>query len=135
MLCIPLNSHIKLKGCLRIILKEGTVYVHHTIGQKKFKSCGDLIVGIDKGYTEAFADSEGNFHGRNFGEVLTEGTEKRNSKGKARNKLHQIAKRKYKNKPIFIAISFQNCINFFFSFFTDFLHRDLSPNHQRCRRS
>lgn len=99
MLCIPLNSNIQLKGCLRIILKEGTVYIHYMINQRKFEPCGDLIVGVDKGYTEAFADSEGNFYGRNFGEILTEGTEKRNSTGKARNKLHQIAKKKLKNKP------------------------------------
>ena len=94
MLCIPLNSKIKLKGCLRIILKDGIVYVHHTIEQKKFRECGSLIIGVDKGYSEAFADSEGNFHGKEFGEILTAGTEKRNKKGKARNKLHQIAKKK-----------------------------------------
>lgn len=94
MLCIPLNTNIKLKGSLRIILKDGVVHVHHTIEQRQFKKCGDLIVGVDKGYSEAFADSEGNFHGKGFGEILTKGTEKRNKKGKARNKLHQTAKKK-----------------------------------------
>ena len=94
MLCIPLNSNLILKGCLRLILKDGVVYVHHTTQQKIFQKCGNLIVGVDKGYSEAFADSEGNFYGRNFGKILTEGTEKRNQKGKARNKLYQIAKKK-----------------------------------------
>jgi len=35
------------------------VYVHYTINQQKFKPSGELVVGVDKGYTEAFADSEG----------------------------------------------------------------------------
>jgi len=94
MLCIPLNSNLQLTGCLRLILKDGVIYVHHTIDQKKFKECGNLVVGVDKGYREAFADSEGNFHGEGLGKILTQGTEKRNKKGKARNKLHKIAKKK-----------------------------------------
>ena len=93
-LCIPLNSNIKLKGCLRLILKEGAVEVHHTIKQKTFKECGDQVVGIDKGYSEAFADSEGDFYGKTLGKILTEETEYRDRRGKARNKLHQIAKKK-----------------------------------------
>ena len=92
--CIPLNSNIFLSGGLRLILDDGNVFVHYTIEQKIFEPCGDKILGVDKGYSEAFADSDGCFHGINFGEVMTEGTEKRNQRGKARNKLHQIAKKK-----------------------------------------
>ena len=29
--CVPLNSKVELKGCLRVILKNGTVEVHHAI--------------------------------------------------------------------------------------------------------
>ncbi len=93
-ICIPLNSNVKLKGCLRLILKDGIVYVHHTISQRKFRPCGDEMVGVDKGYSEAFVDSDGTFYGKELGEVLTEGTEERNRRGKARNKLREIAKRK-----------------------------------------
>jgi hypothetical protein len=93
-LSIPLNSNIFLKGCLRLILKDGIVYVHHTIEQKTFRPCGDRVIGVDKGYTEAFADSEGDFHGKGLGKVLTEGTEKRHRRGKARNKLYQLARKK-----------------------------------------
>ena len=100
-ICVPLNSNVDLKGCLRLILKDGVIYIHYTINQKKFRDCGDQIIGIDKGYSEAFADSEGNFYGHNFGVMMTKGTEKRNKKGKARNKLHQIAKKKsHKEKNI-----------------------------------
>jgi transposase len=102
MLCIPLNSNIDLKGCLRLILQAGVVFVHHAIEQKKFKKCGELVIGVDKGYTEAFADSEGNFYGKEFGEILTSSTEIRNKRGQARNKLYQIAKQKpHKAKNIY----------------------------------
>ena len=91
---VPLNSKIDLKGCLRVILNDGIVEVHHAIEQKKFNSCGDKIIGVDKGYSEAFADSEGKFHGVQLGKILTKATENRNQKGKARNRLYQIAKKK-----------------------------------------
>lgn len=93
MLCIPLNSNVVLNGCLRLILKNGIVYVHHTLNQKAFNKCGDLIVGVDKGYSEAFADSEGNFYGVDFGSTMTKGSAKRHTRGQARNKLYQIAKK------------------------------------------
>lgn len=92
--CVPLNSSVTLQGCLRIILNSGVVEVHHIIKQKKFKPCGDKILGVDQGYSEAFADSEGNFHGQEFGKILTLATEARNKKGIARNKLYQIAQKK-----------------------------------------
>ncbi len=91
---VPLNSNIDLRGCLRLILKDGVVYVHYTINQKTFNKSGDKVIGIDKGYSEAFADSEGNFYGRNLGKILTQETESRNKCGKARNRLYQIAKKK-----------------------------------------
>jgi hypothetical protein len=91
--CVPLNSKVDLTGCLRIILKNGIVEVHQAIEPKIFKPCGEKIVGVDKGYSEAFADSEGGFHGDQLGKILTEATENRNQKGKARNKLYQIAKK------------------------------------------
>jgi len=100
--CIPLNSNIKLKGCLRLILKEGFVYIHHTIKQRLFRKCGNQVIGVDKGYSEAFADSEGNFYGKDFGKVMTEGSEKVNQRGIVRNKLYQIAKKKpHKAKNIY----------------------------------
>lgn len=102
MIVVPLNSNIDLKGCLRLILKDGIVNVHYTIPQKRFKPCGCTVIGVDKGYSEAFADSEGNFYGLALGRVLTEGTDKRYKRGKARNKLYQIAQKKsHKAKNIY----------------------------------
>jgi hypothetical protein len=100
-ICVSLNSKVDLKGCLRIILKNRIVEVHHAIEQKTFDPCGEKIVGVDKGYSEAFADSEGKFHGAQLGKILTEATENRNLKNKARNKLYQIAKKKPKAKNIY----------------------------------
>jgi len=89
-ICVPLNSNIKLQGTLRLILRDGVVFVHCTINQKRYRPYGELIVGVDKGYTEAFADSEGNFYGKNLGTLLTRYTDKVNNRGKARNKLKAI---------------------------------------------
>jgi hypothetical protein len=92
-ICIPLNSSIMLRGTLRIILKNGIVYIHYTMDKLSHKPCGDLIIGVDKGYTEAFADSENNFYGENFGKVLTDYTETVNSRGQSRNKLYSLLKK------------------------------------------
>jgi hypothetical protein len=97
MICIPLNSNVHLNGALRVILKCGVAYVHRTTNQRKFKPCGDQTIGVDKGYTEALADSKGGFHGTGFGKIMTAGTQKRLLRGQARNKLHELAK-KTKNK-------------------------------------
>lgn len=73
--------------------------LHH--GAKKYRPCGDQIIGVDKGYTEAFADSLGNLYGQDLGKVLSAGTEKRNIRGKGRNKLFQLARKKpHKQKNI-----------------------------------
>ncbi len=97
MLCIPLNTKTKLKHTLRLILKDEVVYVHATVAQRSFATCGDKIIGVDQGYSEALADSNGGFHGKGFGALMSQGTEKRNQRGKARNKLYQLAK-KSKNR-------------------------------------
>jgi hypothetical protein len=76
-LSIPLSSNVVLHSCLRLILEDGIVYVHPTIEQKEFSPSGDRILGVDKGYSEAFADSDGDFHGTRLGEVFIQGAKKR----------------------------------------------------------
>jgi len=92
-IAIPLNSNVQLKGMLRIILRAGIVEVHYLAKNKKNKVCGNQIIGIDKGYSEVFADSDGELHGIGFNKMLTEASEKRMRKNKYRNKLWQIAKK------------------------------------------
>lgn len=92
-LSIPLNSKVKLKGMLRLIIRNGLVEVHYLANGKDHKDCGREVIGIDKGYTEVFADSEGDFYGKGFGEMLSGASESRMEKNKARNQLTAIAKK------------------------------------------
>ena len=92
-ICIPLNSNLQLKGMLRLILRDNRVEVHYLANGRAHKPCGLNIVGVDKGYSEVFADSEGYMHGLGFNKLLSNASDTRMKKNKARNKLHQIAKK------------------------------------------
>ena len=82
---------------LRIIVKQGFVEIHFACDKEQGRVCGDNHVGVDKGYTEAFTDSDGTFHGEGFGKVMTEYSNKQSQTGKARNKLHALEKKHRKN--------------------------------------
>ncbi|KOR28285.1 hypothetical protein TI05_17230, partial [Achromatium sp. WMS3] len=90
-ICIPLNSNVKLKGALRLILRNGVVEIHYLAEGKMHQPCGSQTVGIDKGYTEVLVDSEGNFYGKGFNKYLNDASERRMKKNQSRNKLLQIA--------------------------------------------
>ena len=51
-----------------------------------------LVVGLDAGVTEVFADSQGNFYGEGFGKVLDRLTEETTQQGATRNRFHVRAK-------------------------------------------
>jgi IS605 OrfB family transposase len=95
---VPLNSKVTLSGMLRIILRNNIVEVHYLANNKQHKICGTGIVGIDKGYTEVFTDSDGEIHGSGFNLLLNNASEQRMQKNKVRNKLYQIAKKSSKSK-------------------------------------
>ena len=90
---IPTDVTTKFSGMLRLIVEDNKVAIHYTIDKECKKPCGDKVVGVDKGYTEAFADSEGELHGKELGKLLTSETEKRTRRGKARSKLREIYKK------------------------------------------
>ena len=77
---------------LRIIAKDGHAEVHYTTEKGDGRECGAQVIGIDKGYTEAFTDSDGQTHGQTFGTVLTKYSDKASATGKSRNKLHALEK-------------------------------------------
>jgi hypothetical protein len=77
---------------LRIIAKDGHAEVHYATEKGDGRECGAQVIGIDKGYTEAFTDSDGQTHGQTFGTVLTEYSDKASATGKSRNKLHALEK-------------------------------------------
>ena len=49
-------------------------------------------IGVDKGYTEAFTDSDGVHHGAKFGAVMTAYSDQVAKTGQARNRLHALEK-------------------------------------------
>ncbi|MGI5522020.1 zinc ribbon domain-containing protein [Micromonospora sp. CA-259024] len=95
MVRIPLNTSVAPTGTLRLILCEGTVEVHHQIDagtmRTSQKPCGPATIGVDKGYSEALTDSDGNHHGVELGALLSTESDRRKAKGQRRAKLRSIA--------------------------------------------
>ncbi|MCI0490152.1 MAG: zinc ribbon domain-containing protein, partial [Blastocatellia bacterium] len=93
-IAIPLSSTQKIKGTIRLIIKSDCVEVHHTVEIPEVKSCGIGEIGLDRGYTEAFTDSDGERHGEGLGEVLSKESDYLKKKYQNRNKLQTIAEKK-----------------------------------------
>ncbi len=88
------GKNVELAGSnLRIIVKNGFAEIHYATDKGGGRECGDQVLGIDKGYTEAFTDSDGDHHGQKFGKVMTEYSDKVAATGKQRNKLHALEKK------------------------------------------
>lgn len=90
-ICIPINTTFVPKGNLRIILKDNYLEIHYAVKEEPIVNHGYNILGIDKGYTEVFTDSEGNKYGKDLGTTLSDKTEKDKKRYQARNKLGAIA--------------------------------------------
>jgi IS605 OrfB family transposase len=97
-IAIPLNTTIEPSGTLRLILNEGIVAVHYTIDIQETKNCGNATIGIDKGYTEVFIDSDGIEYGKGLGKILTKKSDQLKQKYQKRNKLKAIANKKSHKK-------------------------------------
>lgn len=93
-IAIPLNTTVKPDGTLRLILRDGKVEVHYTIDIEIKSDCGNGILGIDKGYTEVFTDSDGQKHGQGLGDRLSAESDYLKKKYQNRNRLEAIAKKK-----------------------------------------
>ena len=91
---IPLNTNVEPSGTLRLILNDGIVEVHYTVDIPETKNCGSRAVGIDKGYTEVFVDSDGIEYGKGLGKILTQKSDQLKEKYQKRNKLKAIANKK-----------------------------------------
>jgi transposase len=78
---------------LRIIVKDGFTEIHYATEKAAGRASGVQVIGIDKGYTEAFTDSDGKAHGTAFGAVLTDYSDKTSETHKCRNKLHATEKK------------------------------------------
>lgn len=93
-IAIPLDTTIEHapSGTLRLILRDGLVEVHYTAETRPGRACGDSEIGVDKGYTEAFVDSDGEHHGVELGEMLRKESDYLKVKNQRRAKLRAIAK-------------------------------------------
>jgi IS605 OrfB family transposase len=92
---IPLNTTVAPTGTLRLILRGGKVETHYQIDAADIpttqRPCGTATVGVDKGYTEALTDSDGNHHGANLGALLTAESDRLKERNRRRAKLRSIA--------------------------------------------
>jgi transposase len=92
---IPLSTTVAPSGALRLILRGGRVEVHYQIDASQMRSsqrpCGDRTVGVDKGYTEALTDSDGQFHGARLGGLLSSESDRLKERNRRRAKLRSIA--------------------------------------------
>ena len=96
-IAIPLDTSRLPTGTLRLILRNKRVEVHYAVEESQVcsvKPCGEAIVGIDKGYTEVFTDSDGDVHGKNLGELLSNESDYLKVKYQSRNRLRAIAEAK-----------------------------------------
>jgi Putative transposase DNA-binding domain len=95
MVRIPLSTTVAPTGTLRLLLRGGKVEVHYQIDAATMPSsqrpCGTTTVGVDKGYTEALTDSDGNHHGVNLGVLLTAASDRIKERNRARARLRSIA--------------------------------------------
>ena len=88
------GKSVDLASCnLRVIVKGDVTEIHYATDKAQGRACGTKPVGIDKGYTEAFTDSDGKAHGQSFGTVLTVYSDKTAVTNKQRNKLHALEKK------------------------------------------
>jgi len=93
-IAIPLKGTHLPSGTLRILLRDhGQVEVHYAVGETQVCStrpCGAATVGVDKGYTEAYTDSDGARHGQGLGDLLAAESDARKVKGQRRNRMRDL---------------------------------------------
>ncbi len=93
-IAIPLKGTHLPSGTLRIILQDnGQVAIHYAVDEEQVCStrpCGPATVGVDKGYTEAYTDSDGERHGEGLGDQLSAESDHRKDKGRKRNQLRAV---------------------------------------------
>lgn len=89
-IAIPLSTTQAPTGTLRVILRNGKVEVHYSVDVDQEQTCGNKVIGVDKGYTEVLTDSEGEHHGTQLGEMLTTESNHLKIKYQRRNKIKGV---------------------------------------------
>ncbi len=95
-LVIPLRGRGRISGNVRVVWDESrkTAFVHmpHDVKTPLTPAIGSNI-GLDAGVTEVLASSAGEKHGEGYGKLLERLSEETTQTGRARNRLHRLAKK------------------------------------------
>lgn len=92
-IAIPLSSNVAPSGTLRILLKNDKVEIYYAVDVEITKDCGIETIGIDKGFTEVFVDSDGVHYQEGLGKIISDESDYLKKKYQARNKIFQIAEK------------------------------------------
>jgi len=99
---LVVKSNRIIKGQIRLLERDGQLEIHSFINLGAVPKAPEnyqRIIGVDKGYTEAFVSSEGQVYGKNLGTKITAKTERINSKNKKRQKLWGLASKYQTSDP------------------------------------
>ena len=91
-------GRVKPTGRLRIIFENDTVRLCYPKILSKQPNNNTSTVGLDKGYTEGFYGSDDVVYASGIGKIMTEATDQRNLKGKRRQKLWALSRKKNNSK-------------------------------------
>lgn len=97
-IAIPLNTNRLPLGTLRLMVRGDRIEVHYAVDANSCSTRphGDKEIGIDKGYSEAFVDSDGQIHGSGLGDLLSAESDSLKIKYQRRHQLKSIAEAKPK---------------------------------------
>lgn len=90
---LPLSGQATITGNIRIVMDADRIEVHVPQALPEKKADSGVITAVDFGYTEAMTDAEGKAYGEQLGQIITQASNERHCKGKARNRLRDLAKK------------------------------------------
>ena len=99
---ITVRSNRKIKGQIRLVYKQllGKFEIHFLVDYGTVEiPANRRAIGVDKGYTEAFYDSDGQAHGKNLGKVATKKSDRICAKNRNRGKLWALHRKLEKIDP------------------------------------
>ncbi|NEP49504.1 MAG: transposase [Moorea sp. SIO3C2] len=100
---IIVKSNRKIKGQIRLIYNKllQRFEIHFLVDHGKVEiSSEGRSIGVDKGYTEALYDSDGQAHGKNLGKLATRKSDRICAKNRNRGKLWAIHRKLEKIDPV-----------------------------------
>lgn len=100
---IIVRSNRKIKGQIRLIYNKDLdrFEVHMLVNLGTVDTPKELrTVGIDKGYTEAYYDSDGNIHGAGLGKLASKKSNRITAKNRNRGKLWALSRKYKKINPV-----------------------------------